>query len=60
MRIEIYSAPDGWRWRLRAANGKITADGAEGYASSGKVRRAVKRLFDVLCTGPLKILVVSA
>ena len=59
MKIEIYPSGNGeWRWRLRAANGKITADGAEGYASEGKVKRAVRRLFDVLCNGPVRVITV--
>jgi uncharacterized protein YegP (UPF0339 family) len=29
---EIYRGEDGdWRWRVRAANGRIVADSAEGY-----------------------------
>lgn len=26
-RCEIYEATDGWRWRIRAANGEIIANG---------------------------------
>lgn len=37
-----------WRWRLRASNGKIIADGGEGYSSRAKVRRAVIRLWTSL------------
>lgn len=60
MKIELYPGPDGlWRWRLRAANGKITADGSEGYANESSVRRAVRRLFNVLCNGPLKVVTVA-
>ncbi len=37
-RFEVYEAPDGWRWRLIANNGEITAQG-EGYKTrSGAVR----------------------
>lgn len=32
-----------WRWRLVAANKKIVADSAEGYATKGSVVRAVRR-----------------
>ena len=32
MHYELYKDDAGeWRWRLRAANGKIIADSAEGY-----------------------------
>jgi hypothetical protein len=33
-----------WYWRLRAHNGKIVADGSEGYASRGNARRAARRV----------------
>ena len=34
----------GWRWRLTVANGNITADGGEAYATAANARRAVKAL----------------
>ncbi|MGW8565680.1 YegP family protein [Isoptericola sp. NPDC055881] len=43
MRIEIYEATDGWRWRLKARNGRIVADSAEAYTRRRDVLRAVKR-----------------
>ena len=42
--FEIYQAPDGWRWRLRAANGRIIADGGEAYSSRAGAVRAVNRV----------------
>lgn len=30
----------GWYWHLRAANGKIMADGSESYVSKANARRA--------------------
>jgi len=34
MRFELYRDAGGeWRWRLRATNGNVVADSAEGYAS---------------------------
>lgn len=40
--FEIYKDTRGeWRWRLRARNGRIVADSAEGYASKRNVTRAV-------------------
>lgn len=45
--FEIYPDTAGdWRWRLRAANGRIVADSAEGYASKRNARRAITSLFD--------------
>jgi len=36
-------AAGGWRWRLVAANGKIVADGAEGYTRRRDCIRAIER-----------------
>ena len=52
---EYFPGSDGqWYWHFEAANGRITADGAEGYASKSNVRRAianVKGLLRSLQTG---------
>lgn len=41
-RYEIYEDSRGeWRWRLRAANGRVIADGGEGYSRRDSCRRAV-------------------
>lgn len=38
------AGPEGlWYWRLRAPNGRIVADGAEGYTRRADVRRAAVR-----------------
>jgi len=29
--IVVYQAADGWRWRMKARNGRIVADSAEAY-----------------------------
>jgi uncharacterized protein YegP (UPF0339 family) len=39
--FEIYPSADRWWWRLRAANGRIIADGSEGYDSRRNVLRAI-------------------
>lgn len=45
MKFHYYKARDGqWRWRLRARNGRIIADSAEGYANKVNVWRAVRNL----------------
>lgn len=42
MKFETYVDAKGeHRWRARASNGKIVADGAEGYASKRNVERAL-------------------
>lgn len=43
-KFSIYADLQGqWRWRLLAKNGKVVADGAEGYASKSNVVKAVRR-----------------
>lgn len=36
-------ANDKWYWHKMNRNGKITADGAQGYASEAGVRRAIRQ-----------------
>ena len=44
-RFEVHRGMDGqWYIRLRARNGKIVADGGEGYASKSNAKRAAQRL----------------
>jgi len=40
MKIHIYKARDGWRWRAKAKNGKITADSGEAYTRKPDAKRA--------------------
>ena len=43
MKFEIYKDKKiQWRWRLVAKNGKIVADGGEGYYMKYNVKRAIK------------------
>jgi uncharacterized protein YegP (UPF0339 family) len=45
MKFEIYQGADGqWYWRLVARNGKIIADGCEGYKQKRSVTAACHRL----------------
>jgi uncharacterized protein YegP (UPF0339 family) len=40
-RFEIYrERANEWRWRLKAANGRIVGDSGEGYDSESNARRA--------------------
>lgn len=42
LRWDVYEDQAGeWRWRAVAGNGKIVADGAEGYASKRNAERAL-------------------
>ena len=38
VRFEVYRARDGWRWRLRAANGRIVAIGEAHTRKADAVR----------------------
>ena len=29
--VTLYRADDGWRWRYQASNGRVLADGSQGY-----------------------------
>lgn len=47
MRFVIYEDEAGeWRWRLKASNGRIVADSAEGYARKRNAMRAASLLWD--------------
>ena len=52
-RFEVYRGKDKlWYWRFRAKNGRITADGGEGYKRPSGAQKAVDRLvFIVLDAG---------
>jgi uncharacterized protein YegP (UPF0339 family) len=39
-KFEVYPARDGWRWRLRAANGRIVATGEAHTCKADAVRAA--------------------
>jgi uncharacterized protein YegP (UPF0339 family) len=41
-----------WYWRLRANNGRIVADSAEGYVSEWNCREAIKRVRERLGIAP--------
>lgn len=44
MKFHIYKAKDGWRWRLKARNGKIVADSGEAYTRKTAAERGALRL----------------
>jgi len=47
-RIEYFETAYGWYWRIKAKNGRKISDGAEGYASEAKVKRAINRFIDLM------------
>lgn len=42
--ITVYKAADGWRWRMKAANGRLVADSGEAYVSRRAAERAAHAL----------------
>ena len=50
--VQVYQdKAGGWRWRLRARNGRIVADSGEGYSSCRKALDAIARLLDAFRSG---------
>lgn len=48
-KIEIFKDEAGeWRWRIKAANGKIVATSGEGFTRKWSARRAAKRVLSAL------------
>lgn len=52
--VEIYEARRGlslrkqWRWRIRAKNGRIIANGGEGYFNKADLLKALDRVKEAL------------
>lgn len=45
MKVEIYEDAAGeWRWRLKAANGHIVANGGEGFVTKHTCRESVETI----------------
>jgi uncharacterized protein YegP (UPF0339 family) len=40
MKVDIYCAGDGWRWHVRAKNGRIVAESGEAYTRERDARKA--------------------
>lgn len=56
MTLTIYTDTAGeHRWRLVAANGRIVADSAEGYATASNARRAWRRLEAIITGGGVEV-----
>jgi len=55
-KFEIYQGSDKlWYGRLKANNGRIVLDLSEGYASKGNVRKAVKRVKELVAEATYSI-----
>lgn len=55
--ITLYRAPDGWRWRYTARNGRILADSGQGYSRRVDAVRGAGRV--VGASVPLTSVVLS-
>lgn len=56
-RFEVFPDKNGkFRWRCRAGNGKITANGGEPFASKSNAKRAIYNLIGSFGDGPLIII----
>ena len=56
MRFTVYWAKDGWRWRLKARNGRIVADSGEAYTSRKRCIAAADRLRDPkMAVAPIEV-----
>lgn len=42
LRVDVWQSKDGWRWRVKARNGKIVATAGEAFASKSNAKRAWK------------------
>lgn len=60
-KVEIYKGKDKkWYWRLRSSNGRIVADGSQGYAGGRPaVEKAAKKLMDDIRFASASIEIVS-
>ena len=45
--ITLYRAPDGWRWRYTASNGRVLADSGQGYSRRADAVRGACRVAGV-------------
>lgn len=56
MKFEVYKGKGGWRWRLRAGNGRIVATAGEAYQRRADALKGVR---SVSRTGPTTAVVVD-
>ena len=59
-KIELYrDSKREWRWRFRAVNGRIQADGAEGYHTLAGVKKGVHSVIECLSQNTFQIIVFT-
>jgi uncharacterized protein YegP (UPF0339 family) len=49
MKLEIYEADDGWRWRVTARNGEIVAASSEAFTRKHGAKRNLWTTINALC-----------
>ncbi len=55
-RFHIYQDRAGaWRWQLQASNGRVIADGSEGYTSKRNAQNGVRALVRITTSGAFLI-----
>lgn len=47
-KVHVYEARDGWRWRLRAGNGRIVAESGEAYVTEAKALQGFDRVLELV------------
>lgn len=58
--MRIYLADDGWRWRLRAANGRIIASSGESFTRKASAVRAAHAVLDAAYDAACDVLKVES
>lgn len=53
MKFHIYKAKDGWRWHLRARNGRIIAESGEAYRAKSQCYKMIYRLTQITDSIPV-------
>lgn len=53
MKLRVYRAADGWRWRLKARNGRIIADSGEAYTRRSDCVKVARKI----ASGPITVIV---
>jgi uncharacterized protein YegP (UPF0339 family) len=43
MKMVVYRAQDGWRWRAEAANGEVVSESGEAYENKAYALEAARR-----------------
>lgn len=53
--MQVYRAEDGWRWRLKARNGRIVASSGERFDSKSNAVRAAESILSLAFNAELHV-----